>query len=413
MKFEKVILNNGLTIYFLCDNTKHITLANLIVKFGGIDDKYKINSKTKKIRPGTAHFLEHVVLESTKQGDLMTLFGSKGIRSNGLTTLERTEFYIDTVNDFNENLNILIKGIHSPIFNEEKINDIRNPILEEKRKNLDNKYSNLYNANATTYLNNKKFKSILGSTSDIKNINIKDLNQAFKAFYRPSNEILVISGNFNKNKVLKVIKTAYEELNFDNTTFERIKAPKQDKVNKKEIVIKDNTNIGRTIITFKINTNTLINYDKLILDTYIYSFARMNFGVTSELNKKLIKDNIIIGNLVFMTSIIDGYFILKIEANTNKKREFTKNVLNYIKNKNYIFDKELFNLYQKSYIIDLIVRNDNIYNMLEPFIQNLIFFNYEGIDTIKDIENMTFKEFKNKILSLNLNNYSITELKPL
>jgi len=410
MKVEKVILDNGLKVYLLCDNSKNITLANLIINFGGIDDKYEIDNKIKSVKPGTAHFLEHVVLESTKYGDLMSKFSIQGIRCNGLTSAEKTEFYIDTVKDFNDNLSLLIKGIHSPIFNE-KIEDIRKPILEEKIKSLDNKYSNLYNVNATTYFNNKKFKSILGDLKDIQSIKNYDLESVFKAFYRPSNEILVISGKFDKEDVLSVIKDAYIEINFDNNNFKRILAPYNDKVNKKEIIVKDNTNIGRTIITFKINIYNLSSFNILQLDTYIYSFLRMNFGVTSKFNKELIKDNIIVGNLVFLTSIIDGYYIIRIEANSDKKKDFVKKVIDYINKKDYIFDEELFNLHKKGYIIDLIVRNDNIYSMLEPFIQNLVFFGYEDIDKVSDIESMTFKEFKSNIMALDFSNYSITELR--
>lgn len=411
MESEKIILENGLTIYLLCDKTKHTTLANLIVNFGGIDDKCFYNNKKLHIKSGTAHFLEHVVLESTKYGDLMKILSNNGVRSNGLTTIERTEFYIDTVDDFYENLKLLISGIHSPIFNIEKIDDIRKPILEEKRRSLDNKYSNLYNANVQTYLNNNKFKSILGDMSDIKNINTSDLERCFKAFYRPSNEILIITGNFDKTSVLSVVEETYKSLKIETNNFERIIPIPKDKVNKRKVIVKDNTNIGRTIITFKININSLTGIEKINLDTYIYSFLRMNFGITSNLNKKLISDNIIVGNLVFLTSAINGYYIVKIEANTDKSEEFISNILDYINNKKYIFDEELFELYKKGYIIDLIVRNDSIYSILEPFIQNIMFLNYEQLDTVKDLENINFKEYKEKINNLDFNNYSITELK--
>ena len=151
MKEEKIILDNGLTIYFLNDNSKHTTLANLIINFGGLDDKYILDGKIKKLKSGTAHFLEHTVLESTEFGDLMEYFGLNGVRSNGLTTISRTEFYIDTIKDFNKYLIHLIKGIHNPIFNKDKIEDIRKPILEEKRRSLDNKYSLLYNKSLNNF----------------------------------------------------------------------------------------------------------------------------------------------------------------------------------------------------------------------------------------------------------------------
>lgn len=410
MNVEKIVLDNGLKVYLLCDKSKNVTLANLIVNFGGIDNKYELNGKVYKVKSGIAHFLEHLVLESNKYGDIMNIFSENGVRSNGLTSIERTEFYIDTVKDFYNNLKILLTGVHNPIFNE-KIEDIRKPILEEKIKSLDNKYSNLYNASSSTYLNNNKFKSILGDIKDIKSINNNDLESVFKAFYRPSNEILVISGNFEKDTVLKTIEDSYKELSFDNNNYKRVIHSYKDKVNKKEIILKDNTNIGRTVITYKINIQNIESEKIVKLDTYIFSFLRMNFGITSKLNRNLIENKIVVGNIQFIPCLINGYYIIRIEANTNRKNDFVKNITEYINKKEFVFDKELFNLHKKGYIIDLITRQDNIYNLVEPFIHNLIFFNYEELDKVSDIESMTFKEFKDTINNLDYNNYSITELR--
>ena len=60
---NKIKLDNGLTIYLLPDNNKHTTYINLIVNFGGLNNKIIINNKKYNIKNGTAHFLEHLVLE--------------------------------------------------------------------------------------------------------------------------------------------------------------------------------------------------------------------------------------------------------------------------------------------------------------------------------------------------------------
>ena len=137
----------------------------------------------------------------------------------------------------------------------------------------------------------------------------------------------------------------------------------------------------------------------------------MNFGITSKLNKYLIENKIVVGNIQFIPCLINGYYIIRIEANTDRKNDFVKNITEYINKKDFVFDEELFNLHKKGYIIDLITRQDNIYNLVEPFIHNLIFFNYEELDKVSDIESMTFKEFKDTIINLDYNNYSITELR--
>ena len=412
-ELEKVVLENGLTIYLLNDNSKHTTIANLIVNFGGLDTEVMIEDKRYNIKNGTAHFLEHLVLESSSYGDLMNIFGKNAIRSNGLTSLNNTRFYIDTVEDIYENLELLIKGIHNPIFDEKVIENIKKPILEEKRTSLDNKYSNLYNANVNSLLNNKNFKSILGDLKDIESIKLKDLKFCFNTFYKPTNEVIVIIGRFDRNNIIKVIEETYNSLSFNNDYVEKIVRPFKKKVNKKKSIVKGNTNIGRTVISFKLDTIDLTSYDKLMLDLYLFSFLKMNFGVMSKLNKSMIKDNIIVGNIQFSSSILEGYHIVRIEANTNYSKIFEKEIIDFVLNKKYVFSKDLFELYKKGYIVELISRNDNLYTILEPLIENIITFKYEALDEVKDIENMSFEAFIAKIESLNFNNYTITKLESL
>ena len=386
-ELEKVVLNNGLTIYLLNDNTKHTTIANLIVNFGGLDTEVVVDSKKYNIANGMAHFLEHVVLESTMFGDLMDNFGKKGIVSNGLTSLNSTRFYIDTVENFDENLELLIKGIHSPIFDDEAIEDIRKPILEEKRTSLDNKFANLYNANLRTLLNNKKFKNILGDIKDIENITTRDLKMCFETFYKPSNEIIVIIGKFDRENILALIQKTYNSISFCENKVDKVIKPYNMMVNKKKCIVKCNTNIGRTVVTFKLDTMNLSGYEKVMLDVYLFSFLKMNFGVMSNLNKRLLNEGVIVGNMAFSCSILEGYHVVRIEANTNNSKEFTDIVAKFILNKEYKIYEDLFELYKKGLIIDLITRNDNLYSILEPLIE--------------------------KVESLDFSNYSITELKPL
>ena len=412
-ELEKVVLDNGLTIYLLNDNTKHTTIANLIVNFGGLDTEVVVDNKKYSVTNGMAHFLEHVVLESTVFGDLMENFGKKGIGSNGLTSINCTRFYIDTVEKFDENLELLIKGIHSPIFDEKIIEDIRKPILEEKRISLDNKFSNLYNANLSTLLNNKKFKSILGDIKDVERISVKDLKKCFETFYRPSNEIIVIIGKFDRENILALIQKTYNSISFRENKVDKVIKPYNMMVNKKKCIVKCNTNIGRTVVTFKLDTMNLSGYEKVMLDVYLFSFLKMNFGVMSNLNKRLLNEGIIVGNMAFSCSILEGYHVVRIEANTNNSKEFTDIVAKFILNKEYKFYEDLFELYKKGFIIDLITRNDNLYSILEPLIENIVTFGYESLDKIESLEEINLKTLIEKVESLDFSNYSITELKPL
>ena len=406
-----VKLENGLRIYLVNDNSKHSTYINLIVKFGGIDSSISLGNKKINIKNGTAHFLEHLLLECSKYGDLMSIFESDGIISNGLTSLDRTQFYIDTVKEnINEDLKILIDGIHNPIVNKKNIDKIKGPIIEEKNRSLDKKYSNLYNLSIQTMLNNNKFKSILGDIKDISCINEIDLNNAFNAYYRPDNEIIVIGGRFNKEEVINTIREVYSKIKFSNLSVKKINTSTK-KLDDKLFIIKDDINIEKSVISFKISIDNLNSNERILLDNYCYYFLRSNFGVTSKLNQYLKQNDIIFGNISFDTSLLDNSYIIRIESYTRNIEDFNSIIIDYLLNNKYIFDEELFNLYKKNSIIDYITRSDNIYNIIDPLIENIVSYNYEKIDEISDIENLSFKEYKKTISNIDFSTYSICVIK--
>ena len=322
---NKIKLDNGLTIYLLPDNNKHTTYINLIVNFGGLNNKIIINNKKYNIKNGTAHFLEHLVLESSKYGDLMKFFGINGVGSNGFTSIDRTQFYIDCVENVENNLGILLSGIHEPIISDEIIDKIRGPILEEKKRSLDNKdTSSIYNASLNSILDTKGFKSILGDIEDINNINKNDIELAFNTFYRPENEIIVIGGKFNKDNILNVINEVYNDIKFNKDNIVKPTIIHKNTVNKKKVIIKEDISLEKSIISFKVDDLDMKPYDKLMLDTYLYYFLKNNFSVVSKLNTKLVNEDIIIGNINYSCNLVEGYHVIRIEANIKNKKLFFK-----------------------------------------------------------------------------------------
>lgn len=410
---EKITLDNGLKVFLLPDNDKHTTFINLIVKFGGINSEFKFNKKHYRIPNGSAHFLEHLVLEKSQYGDLMQVFGSKGIRSNGLTNLNTTRFFIDMVEDIYDNLEILLNGIHSPIINKKNIDDIKGPIIEEKRRSLDNKYSNLYNKSLSSIMDNKNFDSILGSFKEIEQIDSNIINLCFKAFYRPQNETLVIGGRFDKEKIKEKIIEIYNKINFSNNELDILIPKHKISVHKKKEFIKTNTGINRVLFTFKLDTLLFTPYDKILLDGYLYTFLDTNFGSISKFNKDLKDDNVITNNIMYSSDMCEGYNIIRIEADTFEIKVFSDKVINFFKNKEYVFDKEIYELNNRLSIINMISRKDSIYLTIEPLIDNIFTYDYEELDKIEDIENDTFDKYKNAINKIDFSNYNISILEQI
>ena len=404
---DKVYFENGLKLYLLPDNNKHTTYINLLVNFGGLTTNYIKNNKKSNLVGGTAHFLEHYLLECSKYGDLMTIFGSNGVGSNGLTMLDRTQYYIDTVKDPIKYLRLLIDGIHNPVFNKENIKRIKEPILAEKRRSMDNKHSCLFNRCIKNTINSS-FDSILGSFEEIDAIDNKTLENAFKSFYRPNNEIIIISGKFNKEKVINEIKNIYDNIIFDNydieTYVDKFKIKKTDK-------ILFDTNIETISFTYKIDISKFSGFDKIKIDTYIFFMLKENFGIASKISRYLISNNIIIGNIRYGTYVFLDYLYIQIDADYIKEKDYTNCILDIFKNKKFTFNKKTFELNKKNYIVDIILRKDNIYMQTDPLIENIFVYGFEDIDSILNINKLNFREYKNIINNLCFDVYNATFLK--
>ena len=70
-KAKFITLDNGLTILIYTDKSKSTNHVELYTFLGGNHYEYvDCNGNTKKIKPGTAHLLEHYVFENTIDGDL-------------------------------------------------------------------------------------------------------------------------------------------------------------------------------------------------------------------------------------------------------------------------------------------------------------------------------------------------------
>ena len=122
MKQSKIYtLKNGLKVVFYQDTTKHLSFAELIVKYSGVNNKFTLNNKEYHINDGMAHFLEHLLIEHSIYGNALEYFHNNHISTNGLTSIKRTKFYIKTAKNFLDNLEKLIKIVNQPIFNEEDI----------------------------------------------------------------------------------------------------------------------------------------------------------------------------------------------------------------------------------------------------------------------------------------------------
>lgn len=404
-----ITLGNGLTVVFLKDESKHSSIAYLITKFGGINREILVNNKKISFSSGYAHFLEHLLIEKSKYGNMVNYFSQEYVDFNGLTNNRITNFYIDTIHDFDKYLKILIDFVNNPVFTKKDIKDVKEAIIEEIGENVDNNFYKLNKETGRCLFNNVNYENILGEKEDIKEINYENVILCYKTFYKPSNQILVVAGNIDIESTLELIKNIYLKNTFKYNNEYKIPIIKEDsKVKVKEKNLKVDINKDYTRISYKINVSKLNSYERVKLSFFLGFFIDMNFKGTSNFYKELISKKISVYDVDTSIEFLNDFLIFEVGTYTDKKEMFIKLVNEEINNKK--FNKKEFENNKKQTIIDLILREDNLYNMVNPFVDNIISFEYFDLDKIEDIESFTFLDYKEYINNLDFDNYTIVSL---
>ena len=212
--FYKEKLNNGLTLVLIPLKDEKIISVGIFIKVGS---RYETDENN-----GISHFLEHMTFGGTNtktENEIMAKLDSVGALYNAATSREFTYFYANgNYKDSNILLDIILDMYMNPIFPEKKIKKERLVVLEELGMHNDDNQMLLYDDvmnlmyNFTTLGN-----PILGSYETVSNITRDDLLNYHNKYYTPNNSILVVSGNFNHNKIYDKIVKGFSNKHYDQS----------------------------------------------------------------------------------------------------------------------------------------------------------------------------------------------------
>ncbi len=401
-------LKNGLTVYFYPDHTKHSVIVNLIVKFGGKDTDVMIDGECCHLRDGMAHLLEHYTIEQNQYGNLISLLTKKFMYTNGVTDRYCTRYYFDAVKYIDEGLEILIKGIHQPIFSEQNLETTKHAIREEIRDTQDSIDRRINVLEMEQLFHNRSYRSTIGTLSDIDSTTIEEVERVYHTFYQPSNEIIVVAGNFKEKEMLEKITQLYDELSFCTHTMKRLLKEEPTTVANKKAVLNFPTAMPIYELSFKVPIGHFTQEQKMKLDWYMSIFFEMNFSTLSPIVKQLRDKKIIDKNCVLSSSFFDDYMIVKIGAFTKQKEKFLKEILKVLKNPR--LDTEVYELSMREKKLQVSLRPENLYDVVEPFIDNLICFDYPFLDSVAYLDTFSFQEYQEIINQLDFLNYCMIEV---
>ena len=405
--YKKIVLDNGLTVYLFSDNTKNRTIGRIITLGGGFDNHFIYDGVEYNQVRGVAHFLEHYLIEKSIYGNIVNYFDNEYINTNGETYNMRTSYFISTVHDFEENFIKLLNVVNNPQFDEEKIKEVKNPIIREISRAKDDpdlafrKYVN------EIINNNLKTDVTLGEEEDILNMTIDDIKLFHEAFYQPSNQIIVISGKIDEERIIKIIEDEYKKLNKEHGELIRDDYIEDVSLPGKEGTFIDKDKHETLSLFYKMDVSSFTAKEKFLLDFFVGYLFTNNISEKSGFFS-VIKEK----ELSIYSASYDGYyaadnniFMMYVGLTTNKFDEAKELLTDKIANLKY--DEKSFKIYINNSLIDLINDMENIHNTCSSFTSLLFGIKYEHVVTIDDIKSIDYKECLELFNKLDLSNYCV------
>jgi zinc protease len=199
---EEYRLPNGLQVLLFPDATQTTTTVNIT---------YRVGSRHEAPGEyGMAHLLEHMLFKGTqRQTDIPGAMAQRGVRFNGTTTVDRTNYFAS----FNANPDTLAflldleadRMVNSRVAKADLDTEMT-VVRNEFERGENQPFAVLaQRVNAAAFAWHPYGHATIGPKSDIENVPIEKLQAFYKRYYRPDNATLLIAGAFDKAATLALI----------------------------------------------------------------------------------------------------------------------------------------------------------------------------------------------------------------
>lgn len=402
----KEVLDNGLTLYLYPTNKSKNFYITVSTHFGAEVMSYKKNNKVYDVTKGSAHFLEHRVMDFTKNVDAMNKINELGSIVNAYTTYKGTNYNLYGVEDIYTNMGLLFDRVFKANIKKEDVEMERGIILEEYYMYDADPYykaqttllKNCFNSSFIKYL-------VIGTEDGIKTVSYKELNRLYKDFYTLDNMFIVVTGNFILEDVLNYINNYMKGIKTTKCNCKVIKPVENYKVNVSYEELTGSTDEAKIVIGYKVkNSNPkkkIVN--RLLMDMILSE----NFDKTGSSYLRLMNEGL--NRFSYFVEEVDDYFLIAFTGSTNEYEKFTNIIDEEIKNLD--FTKEALERKTKGYISNLILSFEYIENVEDNITSGLFDYNKVLNDMESIIKKVTLNDVKEVIKCIDTTNKSVLIMK--
>ena len=402
--FEK--LDNGLEIYFVPYEDKNNYFISYATKYGS--DVMRFKNRGKEYNPplGVAHYLEHKMFEEPSGEDPFTFFSCSGSDGNASTSYDNTQYICYGTKSFQENLRYLIRFVNNPYFTDENVRKEKGIIAEEiKMYNDIPDYKLEMKLRENVYHNSPRKYDIAGTVKEIKKITKEDLFACYNAFYTPSNMFLLITGHFDMEEALNIIKDELEKKHKEDIPQVMYEEEPKEVV-KAEETIYENIEIPKVAFAIKVPKDS-ISLKKVELDLYLSMLTTIIFGASSEFRER-VREAKVLNDIYTEWESEHDYKTFYLFATTTSPDQLISEIEYELDN--ISIAKKTFERIKKVWIANELKMIDHIEKTQSNFFDDIIEYNQVIDNRIAIIRKMDIKVLNSLIKEIDLSNRSILRM---
>ena len=413
----KEVLSNGLSVYLYPNkNVKNFYLS-LTTKFGAKDTKFRFagEDEYREIPNGLAHFLEHITfhLDGQEASDLFTPYGAY---INAFTNFNRTAYIVEGNNGFKECLDNLLYYVYTPYYTDKTVDNEKGIIKEESKRCDDDPNRVFYRRRMQSLFKNLKFREkVVGELDEIDSISLDNINDAYKYFYHPGNMYLIVTGNFDTDDAMKVIKERLNQFDFDEyKEADRFKIEEPVEVYEKEVREQGNILNNKTAYMIKVPLKKLedTGLSRIQFTTYLDLILEANLSETSLYYDELLKKDVVPYASGVYTDIMDDYLTINVvnSPKDGKIDEFIDITNKYVNNLE--INEEDIKRKIKAKTADYILSFDDNETVIGMISADILYFGEYQNNILDILKSFNINDGKNIINSIDFNNKTIVVMEP-
>ena len=409
-RFKKIILNNGIPLYLCVDSTMKKVFVSYNLKYGSSGKWFVFNNNGNDyhVITGYAHYLEHLLGEHSKFGDMYRNFDKRFQSANAYTGMNETSYHFNGKDNIEKSLEELIVAIDTPVFNQKDVDATRHAIEEEAASYVDNTSYNLYGLLERNLYNGfellDKTLSPIGNRETTKQITIDGLYDCYNAFYSNNKKYIIIGGNVDEKRIVDFLNNIYSKITPHNSNL-ILPELDFDSIRSKSEIINGDLDIPKVGLGMKFKKNNSVSLRELYYVLYLIRNNLLESNELRDLEKKGVYDVVDFSYITLVNDYIDYCFGFV----SKEKDTLISSILDLLSKRN-ISEKD-YELAKKGLIATELRSMENKYNHLKNFPHSIsLTEDYSECDFYQSID---YNRFMKIVSSLDFSNYTVGEVKKL